>query len=184
MTSTNPPPRRDGHLDSLRGAAALLVLWMHGGVVLAEGGADGLATSLCFELPDYLHFGRIGVVIFFALSGYLIAGSLEGADWRTTFPIKRAFRLYPIYLFSMGVVLLLVDTRWDIPTLLANLTMVPTLLGRDEMMGLYWTLQTEVVFYGVIYLATWVGWGRSRRGLFSLLGILQPRVLCEPATAG
>jgi peptidoglycan/LPS O-acetylase OafA/YrhL len=168
MTATKPPSGRDAHLDSLRGAAALLVLWMHGGVVFASGGAEGLVASLCFELPDYFHFGRVGVVIFFALSGYLIAGSLEGADWRTAFPVKRFFRLFPIYLFSMGIVLLVMDVRWDVLTVLANLTMLPTFLGRQEMMGLYWTLQTEVVFYGVIYLATWIGWGQSRSGLFAL----------------
>lgn len=141
---------------------------MHGGMVLAGGEGSGLVAVLCTGLPEFLHFGRVGVVIFFALSGYLIAGSLEDADWRSSFPIKRIFRLYPIYLFSMGVVLVLIDAHWDVPTILANLTMLPTFLGRAEMMGLYWTLQTEVVFYLIIYLAACLGWGRSRPGLFGL----------------
>lgn len=168
MKPVHPTSGRFAHLDSLRGAAALLVLWMHGGMVLTRGETDGLVAVLCSGVPEFLHFGRVGVVIFFALSGYLIAGSLEESDWRTSFPIKRIFRLYPIYLFSMGAVLVLIDAHWDVPTILANLTMLPTFLGRAEMMGLYWTLQTEVVFYLIIYLAAFLGLGRSRLGLLIL----------------
>lgn len=154
--------KRYGHLDALRGLAAFLVLWMHGAQRLVEGETRGVVTTVCHDIPDNLHFGRIGVVVFFALSGYLIARSLEGPNWKISFPIKRAFRLYPIYIFSILSALLLMDPGWDLVRFLANLTMVPTLFGQVEYLGLYWTLQTEVIFYAVFFLATWTRFGASR----------------------
>ena len=109
--------KRYGHLDALRGVAAFLVLWMHGSQRLVEGETRGVITYVCFDIPNTLNFGRIGVVIFFALSGYLIARSLEGPDWRVSFLIKRTFRLYPIYIFSILSALLfmgLLEKEWVI----------------------------------------------------------------------
>jgi peptidoglycan/LPS O-acetylase OafA/YrhL len=135
---------------------------MHGAQRLVEGESRSVITYIFYDTPNNLHFGRIGVVIFFALSGYLIARSLEGPGWKISFPIKRAFRLYPIYVFSILSVLLLMGPQWDFYRLLANLTMVPTLFGQEEYLGLYWTLQTEVIFYAVFYWATWTRFGASR----------------------
>jgi len=160
------PAKRYEHLDSLRGLAAFLVLWMHGAERMVEDGGSGVGALIGFEIPDYLHFGRVGVVLFFALSGFLIAKSLEGENWKFSFPLKRFFRLYPIYIVSIISALLLMNPRWDPLLLLANLTMLPTLFGQDELMGLYWTLQTEVIFYGVFYFITWFRLGSSRKFLY------------------
>jgi len=139
---------------------------MHGAQRLVEGESQSVVTYIFFDIPNNLHFGRIGVVIFFALSGFLIARSLEGPGWKISFPIKRAFRLYPIYVFSILSVLLLMGPQWDFSRLLANLTMVPTLFGQEEYLGLYWTLQTEVIFYAVFYWATWTRFGGLRNFSF------------------
>jgi peptidoglycan/LPS O-acetylase OafA/YrhL len=139
------------HLDSIRGLAAFLVVWIHGSETFAKGLSPSMLTHLLFEIPDAMKIGRIGVVIFFALSGYLIAKSLEGRHAAIAFPIKRAFRLYPIYLFSIACVIVVLGGRFDLPTLLANATMVPTLFGKVEIMALFWTLQTEVIFYLFFY---------------------------------
>jgi len=39
----------------------------------------------------------------------------------------------------------------------ANATMIPTLFGYDNMMGLLWTLETELVFYLLCLLLFWSG---------------------------
>ena len=77
-----PAPARQPHLDGLRGAAVLLVVGYH------------------FHVPGFER-GAIGVTIFFALSGYLIARQLLG-EYATTGTIRlgrfyerRARRLLP-----------------------------------------------------------------------------------------
>ena len=167
------------HLDSLRGIAAVLVLWMHGAIILSAGMEESLITLVVLEVPGWLHFGRVGVVIFFGLSGYLIAKSLEKDNWKVAFPIKRALRLYPIYLASILAVLFLIDPDWSPARLLANVTMVPTLFGQIEYMGLYWTLQTEVIFYAIFYLVAWMGLGSSVRFLFVAAGVLNTLFIIE-----
>ena len=39
------------------------------------------------------------------------------------------------------------DKQLDAAAWFANLTMLPDALGQPEMMGHYWTLETELVFY-------------------------------------
>jgi peptidoglycan/LPS O-acetylase OafA/YrhL len=159
-------PNRYAHLDSVRGLAAFLVLWIHGSETFVRGLEEGLVTFLFFEIPNSMKFGRIGVVIFFALSGYLISKSMEGANAKVSFPIKRAFRLYPIYVFSIICVIFVLGGRFDFPTLLANATMVPTLFGKQEVMALFWTLQTEVIFYVFFYCLSVFGILKGRDSLF------------------
>lgn len=153
------------HLDSLRGLAALSVLWMHGAEIFVRQSAPGFLSTAVFEWPNALKVGRVGIVIFFMLSGFLIARSLETRDWRRTFPIKRALRLYPAYLLSLVLALGLGLASFDAAQVAANLTMLPSFLGEEEILAIYWTLQTEVVFYALFYLALLLGYGETRRSL-------------------
>jgi len=54
-------------------------------------------------IGTFLRFGQEAVVVFFVLSGFVIAYSMERAvehDWRSYF-LKRLRRIYPIFLFSL-----------------------------------------------------------------------------------
>ncbi|HEY2673131.1 MAG TPA: acyltransferase family protein, partial [Rugosimonospora sp.] len=80
--------RRIEFLEAVRGSAATLVVLQH---LLAD------------EFPAYqrwtyhhVDLGRIGVVAFFLVSGYVIPLSLTGQTLRT-FATRRFFRLYPSY---------------------------------------------------------------------------------------
>jgi peptidoglycan/LPS O-acetylase OafA/YrhL len=125
----------------------------------------------------YGNFGRIGVVVFFALSGLLIPNSLNGSIGVGTrqFLIRRFLRLYPTYWLSIPLGFfaywMLFGMHMDVAGWLANATMLPDALGYTEMMGHYWTLETELVFY-VLCL-----------GLFWLGGVQQMRVLCAVCVA-
>jgi len=97
--TTVPKTRRDSALDGLRGLAILLVFIFHYG-----GGLQ--STHPAQRLFGYFtQFSWCGVVLFFALSGFLITGSL----WETNrtlhrlrnFYARRALRILPLYITAL-----------------------------------------------------------------------------------
>ena len=161
--TVRPVADRLAHIDSLRALAALLVALAHLSqrlIPLTDQGAVAEAKSW----PRYFDFGITGVVIFFAISGFVIYGTLRGPRAGVTrrFAITRFCRLYPAYWVSMVVGLIFIWwwRGWTItPGLVAaNVTMLPTLLGQRNVMGLYWTLETELVFYVACWLVWRLGW--------------------------
>ena len=81
--STSDPKRNN--FDALRIFAALVVLYGNGWV-LAGGPGPGL-----WGAP----FARVGLDLFFAISGYLVTGSLERTPRLGVFLVKRALRIFP-----------------------------------------------------------------------------------------
>lgn len=187
MSETKATPAsavRYAHLDSLRGLAAILVIWMHGSEAFVVKSTDKISNGVLFQTANTLHFGRIGVVIFFILSGYLIAASLHADHWKKTFPVKRFLRLYPAFVFSIVAISLARNTLPGAGELLANLTMLPTLFGSDQIMGLYWTLETEVLFYAAFYGLLLLGFARTKKSLaiitLALTAVFIVTELCIP----
>ena len=107
---------RNHALDGLRGLAALGVLTLHVWMFTVQGahGRDELVSLLTGEL-------RLGVVLFFVLSGYLLAGPwvASALDERPAprlgrFAVKRAARIVPAYWVAMlGSFWLLAGTGHD-----------------------------------------------------------------------
>lgn len=88
----------DPTLDGLRALSALLVLAFHSSV-------------------PWLQNGRVGVSVFFVLSGYLITQMLMGGISARDFYERRARRLVPGYLFFLFVVLMtapVVFPAWNV----------------------------------------------------------------------
>lgn len=112
----------------------------------------------------YFEFGITGVVLFFAISGFVIYGTLRGPREGTgrRFVITRFFRLFPAYWVSVlaGLVFIWWWQGWPVTwqMVAANLTMVPDLFGQPPIMGLYWTLGTELIFY----FCCWLIWRLGR----------------------
>lgn len=158
-----PPAHRFAYIDSARAVAAALVVWQHT-AELSVTLAPQVANRWIADLPAAMDFGRIGVVVFFAISGFVIPSSLDQADPEAgrTFLIRRFFRLFPAFWLSipLGVATIWMlqgkpIALWDI---LLNFTMAPGLFGAVEVMGLYWTLAYELAFYALC-LALWrLGW--------------------------
>gem|GEM_PF-3547005 len=71
-TRTTLPKKRFSEIDSLRAIACALVIIFHAGLWPAW---------LHDLLVNTLGFGAIGVVMFFAISGFLIPYSLSGSRW-------------------------------------------------------------------------------------------------------
>ncbi len=155
MNNTN----RFSHIDSLRGIAALLVIWLHVSEVFIHLSPETLAQgTTLYDVARSIDVGRIGVVVFFAISGFVICKSLKGniMEGSKKFLIKRFLRLYPA--FWVSIVLGLFSLWWlfDKPfswnIIAANMTMLPELSGEPPIIGLYWTLETELVFYLLCWL--------------------------------
>jgi len=98
-------------LHIIRGFAALYVAIGHAKVVFWSGGQEYLKTYPVeeWDLFDYLVFAidmlsssaQEFVIVFFILSGFFIAFSFERNNWSfKDFLINRVVRIYPPYLFS------------------------------------------------------------------------------------
>lgn len=155
--ASQQPATRLAYIDAQRGIAALLVIWLHASEVFMQL-PKAPAGGWLFELAWAVDTGHIGVVLFFAISGFVIPSSLRAQSGKTTrselkvFFIRRFFRLYPAYWVSVvasGLLGLYMLSPFSAQTLLLNLTMIQGLLGVPDVMGLYWTLRIELLFYGV-----------------------------------
>lgn len=136
-------------LDVIRGIAVASTALMH----LLEESSD-TASRLGREL---LSPGIYGIVLFFLVSGFVIPLTLERRGSLRTFVIARVFRLYPLYWFSLLLLMFLVALRIatldpEFSTFLPgafwwNVTMVQSWVGQPDAIGLYWTLGFELAFY-------------------------------------
>ena len=144
------PKHRLQWVDSLRGIAALLVVILHlwlsvfKNYHVSQTGSVSALNSIVF---GYLDFGKIGVVAFFIISGYVIPYSLKGKSLSQFFT-TRFFRLYPAYWFSI-LVLVIIAGLPPVKDLLVNITMLQRFVGVPDLIGAFWTLQIELIFYFV-----------------------------------
>lgn len=163
------------NVDALRGLAALLVVWAHTAevfVTLPGVAAHGTGWS---DVAELLGLGRAGVVAFFAISGYVIVPTLvgpRGAGARD-FLVKRLFRLYPPFWLSMAfaawALWSLQGRPLDLAIVAANATMIPLEWNQPQMMGHYWTLEVELIFYALVLVLFWTGRLRSDRAVALLV---------------
>jgi peptidoglycan/LPS O-acetylase OafA/YrhL len=158
---------RDPALDGLRGLAVLMVFLYHYGGGLHSHSLlvhlFGLATAA----------GWTGIVLFFALSGYLITGTLWDAFPQPHtvlhFYARRALRIFPLYYAVLLVVLLASLMRGasfhelrplgifflflqDIPVLASQAIINPSPLPLYHL----WTLAVEEQFYLLWPLLPWI----------------------------
>ena len=142
--------KRLDHVHGLRGIAALMVVLQHAFELARLGG------SSLFDLPlAHVNFGRFGVVLFFLISGLVVPFSFRGDNPLRSFAISRFFRLYPAYWASIAVFLVIAIWQGSPiagERIAANLTMLQTLMGQDNIGNAYWTLLYEMIFYGVCML--------------------------------
>ncbi len=178
-------PLRLRHVDSLRAVAAGLVVWTHFAETLQSISAvapPGL--DFLFTLPLALNLGRVGVMIFFAVSGFVICRSFNGPreGGARRFLIRRFCRLYPAFWASMvggALVWWVLGQRLTPSVLAANATMLPAAFGQPDLIGVYWTLEIELLFYALclgLYLANGLDSFRVL-GALALAAAILPRAV-------
>lgn len=170
--------RRIADIEMLRGFAVLFVVIHH-----ANGALFTWSSSAMSHF--YSHFcGAIGVDLFFAISGFVIAKDLiprlrESQDGRSAraiilaFWIRRAWRLWPAAWLWLGVILL--ASVWfnstgafgsfhtNLEATLAGVLQIANLRFADSFMRYfygasfpYWSLSLEEQFYLLLPLAVMI----------------------------
>lgn len=148
---TLQPHRRIVELDALRAVAAInLVLFHFTHVYQVKFGYN---EPLGWEWP----FGAYGVEMFFILSGFVNSMSLLRRGRPVDFVAARVIRIAPIFLLVI-VANLWVVTYPPLSSLppvttgqfFTNLTLMPNVFGYQCVDPVMWTLQVEIMFYGVL----------------------------------
>ena len=149
-------------LDTLRATAVLLVLFDH------------LCETLAPIHPYDWYLGRLGVLLFFVHTSCVLMMSMR----RTTlvgwplawhFYVRRVFRIYPLSILTVLVVLVAGIPRvaWSLETpdssvrtVVANLLLVQDLAGVQSVTAPLWSLPLEIQMY-VLLPAIFVLTGRG-----------------------
>jgi peptidoglycan/LPS O-acetylase OafA/YrhL len=171
MTLATQSNQRVDFANTLRGIAALMVMFGHHSVIfwqyrdVAAGISNGTPLPAEVVTPDYLlalnhlnpfSFGVFGVAIFFLISGFVIPFSITNINWRG-FLIGRFFRIYPTYIIGLSISLTLITLSGlyygkGYPYSLA-VTMANYFPGARDVIwvpgidGVIWTLDVEMKFY-------------------------------------
>jgi len=156
-------------VDGLRGLAILMVTLHHLG---------GLWQSDLGAAAPFLRFGRWGVGLFFAVSGFCLYYQVArkwhrgeaAASWRQ-FAARRATRILPAYSVAVVVWLFIWHGHYQWPlsigtwegwqrNLLTHLTFTHTLFPSTfySLHPVFWSLGTEVHFYLVFPLLAVLCW--------------------------
>lgn len=193
LTLANHNASRLLGVDALRGVAAAMVLVFH--YSTRFGQLHGPTPGLGFEFDG----GRLGVQLFFMISGFVIFMTLDRTKHPSEFVVSRFSRLYPVFWVAVlltGIAELATHTlgeRYGFKTVALNLLMVHGLFQVPDIDGAYWTLQVELLFY-LSMLTVWLFFGFShfrlllagwlalafvKLALTPWLGVSFPNVLTE-----
>ena len=124
------------HLDGIRGIAIILVLIQH-------------TVYRSLEVFKF-DVGKMGVFLFFTLSGYLMVKTYSSYENTSLFLKKRVNRVFPLF-FSYILIIALFTLSWDqhfsyAMLFLENFHMASTQKFSFEV-GHTWTLALEIQFY-------------------------------------
>jgi peptidoglycan/LPS O-acetylase OafA/YrhL len=129
-------------------------------------------------IGQFAAYGRLGVPLFFVISGFVILMTAWGRDI-PHFVASRVGRLYPAYwasvVVSVGVIVMwpahsaFFGRDWTKADAFLNLTMVQAAFGVPNVDGAYWTLWYEARFYLLIAIFMMVGITRTRVLAFAAL---------------
>jgi len=175
-------------LDGWRAVAISMVVASHAVTIdSARNGSGGVVNLLTFRL------GTFGVMLFFAISGFLICTRLlvqeetYGCASLRSFYIRRAFRIIPaayLYLLVIGMLSLMgaIATSWtDIVSAAAFLSNY--IIARSWFTGHFWSLALEEHFY-LFWPPLLVYLGRKRAIWISAVLIAVTVILRYLALAG
>jgi peptidoglycan/LPS O-acetylase OafA/YrhL len=160
--------KRLAWLDALRGFAALCVVYDHLSYYVLQHTRD-----LIYQFFDP---GQYGVFVFFLVSGYIVPASLERKGSVRTFWVSRVFRLFPLYVFAMGVAVLFWQTglgslrgasHHGAASAFGLILMLSNVLGVPNSIDVIWTLSYEMAFY-LLLTALFVGGVHRRSSRYAL----------------
>jgi peptidoglycan/LPS O-acetylase OafA/YrhL len=165
-----PKHNRLLNVDAMRAVCAFAVLLFHYGF---RGSFDGFYAPLFASgVSEGLEFGQVGVLIFFCISGFVIAYSSDGRS-ALQFATSRFARIYPTFVLCLTL-LFAVRFLWggeQFPAItrqyLANFSLLPQIFGQNFLSGVYWSIVVEIGFYAWVFL--WMSIGVFQRHRFLIM---------------
>lgn len=160
-------------LDGLRGVAILLVMGFHYFYHLESFYYKSTLYPYGETFSSVLIFkyGYMGVELFFIISGFVIAMTLESSRSVIDFVIRRFARIWPALIISAILTFFLLNwsdapfalhRRQFWPNFLPSLTLTPPSLWSgwfpkvDYVTGVYWSLVVEIRFYMIAVILFWL----------------------------
>ena len=119
-------------IATLRGIAVLLVFFSH------------LNLNLSKEL--LFISGRIGVVLFFLISG-LLAYSSRYKKSLKQYIFNRFCRMYPVYWLLLILACITFEKQFSIMQVLTNFTLFQEFLGHKSILGASWMMPIQIIFF-------------------------------------
>jgi len=105
----------------------------------------------------FYRYGNLGVQIFFIISGFVIAFSIQEKTIKQ-FTASRFVRLFPLFWFTCILTFLVtvfIHDHVSIKNFFLSMTMLGQALGVSAFVdAVYWSLTVELFFYGFIALFT------------------------------
>jgi len=139
-------------LDSIRGLAAISVLWLH--IDMTTSGASWTAAKpeWFILLEKASGIGSYGVDVFFVLSGFLITSLLlerrRQPDYFRDFYWKRILRIQPVYFMHLVAAwFVFPKDHWYVLLALLFLVNFSNAFHLPAQVGPAWTLSIEEQFY-------------------------------------
>jgi peptidoglycan/LPS O-acetylase OafA/YrhL len=182
-------------LDGVRGVAAAMIFVYHYG-----GGAQS-SFLLLRTIGNALHFGWVGVSLFFVLSGFLISGILwdgyRKPGWWRRFYLRRSLRIFPLYYLAL-VVAAVIWLALGVPAVRLSFLWIYALYLQDapffnaqlanppagvEMVH-FWSLAVEEQFYLVWPFLLALFAGKRRRAIHLILALWASSLVFRVAMLG
>lgn len=167
-------------IDCLRGTSAVIVALFHFNAPYRE------LTDLYHR---FIHFGHLGVPVFFVVSGYCIAAA-RTKETPLVFWCRRFLRIYPPFGASILLVLAIVGLRWattgkndaiTLPHSIADWIVMSAGFtspanGVAGINWVYWSLGYEIAFYVIVGLLPlrWLPAGAIALGVLGFWGVPFP----------
>jgi len=160
-------------LDGLRGVAILLVMGFHYFYHLESFYYKSTLYPYgeTFSNTVIFKYGYLGVELFFIISGFVIAMTLESSKSLIDFAIRRFVRIWPALIVSAVLTFFLLNwsdapfalTRRQFwPNFIPSLTLTPVAMWSglfpkvDFVTGVYWSLVVEIRFYMIALILYWM----------------------------
>ena len=103
-----------------------------------------VAQNLLFTI------GRVGVTIFFLITGYLTYTSYKKRTGMQ-YLVNRLFRMYPKYWVLLIVAFLFQIKSVSIPCWIANITLFNEFMGYGNVLGASWMMPIQICFFVFIF---------------------------------
>jgi exopolysaccharide production protein ExoZ len=134
-------------IQALRAVAAILVVIQHAGSI------DQHYTVLGYSyLIPHFPYGAVGVILFFAISGFVIA--LQRNKPPGTFVLHRLLRIYPAYWLATSLSFIMLGAvGWPVSVTAESLLLYPSSTYDPTSAIPYWTLIFEMTFYALAAVA-------------------------------